>query len=271
MISLLKENIKRTPISSFYILAKKNFAHTSSQSNEAEILAELVRRFNVPRSFVEFGFSGWEFNCIDLARSGDWEGLLLDGYAWNIRIARLLYPPAIQAREMWIDLDTIGVVDEFAAARNLGILSIDVDGNDYWFLNSLIHHQPAIIVSEFNTAMKMRPITVPYDPRFDRFKKHASGEYYGASLKAISLLCEQAGYSLLSVSSNQINAFFVRNDLLGTDTTVLSPEEAWSPKIFPDGRVAAVDEKWQKIEHLPFVRVAKEGAGPAAAGEIYVE
>ena len=70
IINYIKDGIKNTPLVLPYIwiknLSKKS---VGSQSNEAQIIDRLVAKFNVQKSFIEFGFSGWEFNCCNLARN----------------------------------------------------------------------------------------------------------------------------------------------------------------------------------------------------------
>jgi hypothetical protein len=100
-----------------------------------------------------------------------------------------------------------------------------VDGNDYWFLKSLIEVEPTVICVEYNSTFGMEPITVPYDPAFDRHQKHPKGCYHGASLAALSKLCAFYGYGLAAVSSAGGNAFF-------TKTGCLDPETAWKPNAF---------------------------------------
>ena len=253
MISELKSSIKRTPLIDLYILLKKKFAKPAAQNDETEILARLIRRFEVPHSFVEFGFSGWEFNCASLV--GEWEGLLVDGDPYNVRIANLVLPERIASKCVWLTLDTIDFIEEFSLKRNLGILSIDVDGNDYWFLERLIRTKPAIIICEYNSSFGLQPISTPYDPDFDRTKKHDSWTYFGASLTALSHLANINGYGLIEVSNSGVNAFFVRRDLMTVDDHELRPEHAFREKYFHDG--SRPSQQLERIKHLPFIDVTK--------------
>lgn len=215
MISKLKNFIKQTPVVDLFILLKKKFKKPAAQNDETEIIMRLIRRFKVPYSFVEFGFSGWEFNCASLVR--EWEGLLVDGDPYNVRIANLVFPRKVISKCIWLTLDSIDFIEEFAMKRSLGILSIDVDGNDYWFLERLIKTRPAIIICEYNSSFGLKPISTPYDPDFDRTRKHSSWTYFGASLTALSHLANINGYSLIEISNSGVSAFFVRRDLMTID------------------------------------------------------
>lgn len=250
-MSALKEFVKKTALAKPYILAKALFTRPSTQNDEAIILRNLLSRFDVPRTFIEFGFGGWEFNCAPLA--AEWEGLLLDGDGYNVAIAKTILPKQIVARQQWITLESLGVIRDYAAERPIGILSVDVDGNDYWFLEALIDLKPAIIIAEYNSVFGLRPITVPYDPEFERQAKHESLYYFGASLTALAHLAEKNGYSLINVGSGGINAFFVLSELLAPGDIPLRTEHAYREKFWSDQ--SRPSEQWERIKHLPFVDV----------------
>lgn len=76
------------------------------------------------------------------------------------------------------------------------MLSVDVDGNDYWFLKALLPARPAVVVVEYNASFGLNPVTVPYEPAFDRMAKHDSGWYHGASITALTKLCKTHGYKM---------------------------------------------------------------------------
>ena len=101
--------------------------------------------------------------------------------------------------------------------RDLGLLSIDVDGVDYWLLGALSAYRPRILVVEYNAIFGAeRLISVPYDPAFVRRRKHYSDLYFGASLAAFAHQANLMGYSLVGTGTAGVNAFFVRNDVLGS-------------------------------------------------------
>ena len=69
-------------------------------------------------------------------------------------------------------------------AGSIGLLSIDIDGNDYWIWEAIDQINPDIVVVEFNPRLKNKTITIPYDPKFERGKKFTK-LFYGASLLAL--------------------------------------------------------------------------------------
>ena len=257
MFSIFSAMLKRSPAIYLWVWWRLFVSPPRSQSNEAEILEGLIANYAIPESFVEFGFGACEFNCARLLDR--FEGLLIDGDHANVRYARkILRNTRVSCLHQWITLDTLGVVEDFTRGHGLGILSVDVDGNDFWFLRKLIPMQPAVIVCEFNRAFGDRLISVPYDEHFERFEKHASGLYFGASLAAIDHLCRSQGYVLKAISSNGINAFFVRGDLLPVgDLPIDSLGVAGS---------TPGSDRFAEVAALPFVDVTRLEPTPQPAG-----
>jgi hypothetical protein len=224
-----------------------------SQSNEDEILARLVEQLDTSRSFLEFGFSPSELNCAALLHTC--RGLLVDGDEANVEAARRVMPRRVKSMELFLDLDNINVLSDRYRPGKLGVLSIDVDGNDYWFLEALLPSlAPAIVAVEYNASFGLRPIVVPYDPTFDRHEKHQSGWYHGASLEALTRLCTRHGYRLVAIARGGNNAFYVRRNL--EELPTLDVGEAYREEdLRNEWSGATAAEQWETIKHLPFVTV----------------
>jgi len=218
----------------------------AGQSDEAEILAGLA--VDCPKTFIEFGFHPTQYNCIGLR---DFSGLLIDGDAETVRLARRLLPQRLEVRQQFINLANVESIAHHH--HELGVLSIDVDGNDYWFLQALLATRPHVICVEYNASLGHAPLTVPYDPVFERHAKHPSGWYHGASLSALAKLCRQQDYKLVAVARGGGNAFFVR----ATSTvTALEPAQAYRElKLRNHWSGTTAAEQWACIKHLPFVTV----------------
>jgi len=237
--------LKKTPARYLYHLIKA-MRGGASQSDEAAILFNIAR--DCPKTFLEFGFHPTEYNCIGLM---DFSGLLVDGDSDTVRLARAILPKRIEARQQFLTLDNLRSLT--ASNIELGVLSIDVDGNDYWFLEALLPTQPHVIAVEYNASFLSAPLTVPYDPGFERHNKHPTGWYHGASLTALAKLCDKHGFKLVAVAEAGANAFFVRheNSMAPIDPVIAYRENRlrneWS-------RTTAM-EQWSRIEHLPFVEV----------------
>lgn len=237
--------LRRTPARYLYNRLKM-LRRRGGQSDEADILKRLAG--SCPRTFTEFGFHPTEFNCIAL---DDWAGLLIDGDVGTVELARALLPKRIHVEHRFLTLENLDSVATYHS--ELGVLSIDVDGNDYWFLEALLPRRPHVVCVEYNASFGQEAITVPYDPAFDRHAKDPSGWYHGASLLAVSRLCARSGFKLVAVSKAGGNAFFVREE---SESPALSSTAAYRESTLRNNwsHTTAADQ-WARIRHLPFVTV----------------
>lgn len=129
------------------------------------------------------------------------------GYYWKYDLQN---KSAFVTRENVNDLLLESGFDE-----DLGILSVDIDGNDYHVLKAVKVYDPRIVICEFNPVFgNDREVTVPYDPGFVRTGKHHSNLYYGASIAALKSLLAGKGYTLVGTGLFGANAYFVKSALL---------------------------------------------------------
>lgn len=139
---------------------------------------------------------------------------------------------------------------------NIDILSIDVDGNDYWLWDRIHYLSPRIVIIEYNASLgNVVSWATPYDPAFDRFKKHPSGFYCSASLEALHRLGEQKGYKLVGCESGGVNAFFVRSDCLPENLLSVSTQEAYRPHKSRLARGFSSETQFDLIKDLPYVSI----------------
>jgi hypothetical protein len=209
----------------------------SSQFGEDGIIEWLCQKLpHISRSFVEFGVENFaEANTRFLIENRGWRGLVMDGnheYMHGLREQALYWRHDLTAVPALITAENINaLISEHGFAGELGILSIDIDGNDYWVLDAIDCVNPAIVICEINGVFgDLRAVTVPYRPDFQRLEAHYSGQYFGCSLAALRLLCEHRGYRFIGTNSNGVNAFFVRNDVAGPVLASLSEVRAWAPR-----------------------------------------
>lgn len=154
------------------------------------------------------------------------------------------------------------VIEENGFSGPLGILSVDIDGNDYWVLESIDCVDPGIVICEYNPILGDKyPITIPYEPSFSRLAAHSSGLYFGASIAAVKTLMERKGYGFLGSNSNGINAFFARNDLFCHLEPLIADRKAY-PSRHRDSRdnkgnltYVGGAQRYNLIKHLPVVQV----------------
>jgi hypothetical protein len=95
----------------------------------------------------------------------------------------------------------------------IGLLHIDIDGNDYWVWKEIQVTSPIILIMEYNSVFgSQNPWTVPYDPKFYRTDYHKSNLYFGSSLTSLCDISDVKGYYFIGCNSSGNNAYFVRKD-----------------------------------------------------------
>lgn len=235
---LLSNNLKLGQVKNIHDAEFKIF----SQWGDDGIIQYLINRIDIPvKRSVEFGVADYtESNTRFLLLNNNWSGLVMDCSADNIDF--------IKSDEIYWKYD-LTAIQIFATAENInstltaagftgdvGLLHIDIDGNDYWIWKAIDCLSPVIAIIEYNSLFGPdRAITIPYDPEFDRVKAHHSGLYAGASLPALCDLAHEKGYSFVGSNSAGNNAYFVRNDRLGT-MQPLTVEEGYVASKFREHR-----------------------------------
>ena len=217
-----------------------------SQFGDDGIIQYLIAHLEIPpelSTFVEFGVQDYsESNTRFLLINDNWRGLVMDGDKQSIE--------SIKARDMywrhdlsalcrWIDRDNIDqILRESGFSGEIGILSIDIDGNDYWVWQRIDAVRPVVVIAEYNSVFgARRAITVPYDPAFNRTKAHYSNLYWGASLAALAYVGRAKGYAFVGSNLAGNNAYFVREDYLGRGGIVaIGPEQGYVESQFRESR-----------------------------------
>lgn len=190
-----------------------------SQWGEDGIIDWLVEKLpGIPRTFVEFGVENYhESNTRLLLFLRNWCGLVMDGSAENISDIQkqdIYWRYSLTAKSAFIDRGNINDLIATAGFKgDIGLLSIDIDGNDYWVWQAINVVSPVIVVCEYNAVFGDRcQLSVPYQADFQRTQAHYSNLYFGASLPAFMKLGEEKGYTFVGTTSTGCNAFFVRDD-----------------------------------------------------------
>jgi hypothetical protein len=190
-----------------------------SQWGEDGIIDWLVERLpGLPRTFVEFGVEDYrESNTRLLVCLRNWRGLLMDGSAQHISdIQRqdVYWRYDLTAKCAFIDRDNINqLISDAGFKGDIGLLSVDIDGNDYWVWQAINVISPVIVICEYNAVFGNKyQLTVPYQADFQRTRAHHSNLYFGASFPALERLSKEKGYTFVGTTSTGCNAFFVRND-----------------------------------------------------------
>ena len=219
LAKILIENIKNKR--SVNNLAEVEFK-VFSQFGEDGIIQYLVN--NIPiknKIFIEFGVQNYkESNTRFLLINNNWRGLLIDSDGKSIDFIKndgIYWQHDIKAVCKFITRENINsIFSSNGFEGDIGLLSIDIDGNDYWIWESIEAVNPRIVICEYNSIFGCKDaVTIPYEPNFNRTKAHFSNLYFGASLPALCYLANKKGYIFIGCNNAGNDAFFVRKDLAG--------------------------------------------------------
>ena len=212
-----RESLQKPPYDDPKHLARFGYK-VFSESDEDGIIDEIFRRIGIEQhTFFEFGVgNGSQNNTVNLLIQG-WRGYWIEGSPDNMevigkRLASYLRAAQLTALQEFITRDTINkLIKRLGVPQTIDLLSIDIDGNDYWIWEAIQGISPRVVVIEYNGTLRP-PHSVVMEYRDDHVWDGTS--YFGASLVAMEKLGAKKGYSLVGCNFTGVNAFFVRNDLL---------------------------------------------------------
>jgi hypothetical protein len=199
-------------------IAKAEF-QVFSQWGDDGIIQFLINYLDIKdRKFVEFGVENYkECNTRFLLINNNWIGLVMDGSDQNIieiQNEPLYWKYNLTAKAEFITAENINkLLLDYDFKGDIGLLHIDIDGNDYWVWKAIQVIYPLIVVVEYNSVFgPNKPWTIPYNHDFIRTKYHYSNLYYGSSILSLIDLAKEKGYVFIGCNSNGNNAYFVRED-----------------------------------------------------------
>lgn len=174
-----------------------------SQNGEDGIIEAILARVGTTnRYFVEFGVEDGKVCNTRRLREKGWSGLQMDP----------LDPPGPGVEREFVTAENIeSLFKKYGVPREFDLLSIDVDGNDYWVWRAISGRRARVVVIEYNaTVPPGESRVIAYDPRF----RWDGTDYFGAGLSALAKLGRSKGYTLVACNSNGVNAFFVDDALV---------------------------------------------------------
>ena len=214
-----------------------------SQWGDDGIIQWLVHKLpGLPKKFIEFGVDNYmESNTRFLMVNNNWSGLVMDGSAEKIewlKRRKWFWRYDLTAKHAFLTTDNVdALIRDWAPDGEVGLLHIDVDGNDYWLWKAITSIAPPIVIMEYNALFgPERAITIPYDPEFRRHKAHHSGQYAGASLSALTRLAAEKGYHLIGTNSAGNNAYYVHDGWFSQELKAVPPIDAFTKSRFTDSR-----------------------------------
>jgi len=214
-----------------------------SQWGEDGIVQHLLSRIDVGRKvFVEFGVQNYlESTTRFLLVNNNWSGLVIDGSNADIEYVRndpIYWRYNLKSECAFITKENINsLINKNGIRGEIGLLSVDIDGNDYWVWEAINDIQPVLTVVEYNARFGPEAsVSIPYRPDFERSRAHPSMLYFGASLQALCHLGRRKGYAFVGCNTAGNNAFFVRKDRLPADMRELSAAEGFVRNQFREAR-----------------------------------
>ena len=220
--------------------ALENFGYkVYSQNDEDGIIREIFRRIGTKtKEFVEFGVGGGLESNSHLLLHWGWHGLWIEGDKASCRKIGHSFRPVIKNGQLkvvnaFITRENIdGLIVRNRNAGQAGdppdLLSIDIDGNDWYVWEAVRSISPRLVCVEYNGKF---PPDISWKQAYD--KKHIwdKTDWQGASLKAMEELGRSKGYILVGTNLTGANAFFVRKDLYSKDLFPLpdTAEELYNP------------------------------------------
>jgi len=163
-----------------------------------------------------------------------WKGLWIEGNGKAVNEIRQLFKKPIDDKRLtiinsFITKDNINTLieEEGKISGEIDLLSIDIDGNDYWVWEAIKCINPRVVVIEYNGKF---PPNFEWVMEYDSNHIWQGDDKYGASLKSLELLGSKLGYQLVGTNVMGVNAFFVKRNL-ANDLFVSPPiaEKLYNP------------------------------------------
>ncbi len=165
---------------------------------------------------------GKSCNTANLIVNHGWTALLIDGDPENVREGKEFFSQCDETRSWppvyvnaWITAENINtIIKDAGFDGEIDLLSLDIDGMDYWVWKAMDCINPRVVVLEFQNILGPdRSVTVPYDPNFVAEFENGEPNYAGASLAAFVKIGKEKGYRLVGCQRYGYNAFFIRSDI----------------------------------------------------------
>jgi hypothetical protein len=223
-----------------------------SQCGEDGVINEIFKRIGITNQhFAEFGAGNGLQNSTAALILKNWTGAWIESDKKNIELINAKYNAQILRhrlilREAFITTENIEeLLNEMDIPQEFDLMSIDIDGNDYWVWKAIVKFKPRVVICEYNGRFGA---DLKWVMRYNASHTWNGSSYYGASLKSLEILGAQKGYSLVGCNLAGVNAFFVRNDLVeGKFATPFTSENHFEPQ-----RHFLIRDKIQRNDFGPF-------------------
>jgi hypothetical protein len=207
--------------------------------------------------------SGLECNTANLIINHGWNALLVDGNASLVRRGidfyrrnphTYVYPPRFVAS--WVTRENVNeIISTNGFKGEIDLLSIDMDGIDYWIWEAIQVIDPRVVVVEYQDIIgPEKALTVPYDANFKASSYPTTlgmPNFCGASLPAFVKLAAAKGYRLVGCNRYGYNAFFIKKSIGEKEIPEIDLRDCFThPKVF-----WGMKERFPTVEAHPWVEV----------------
>lgn len=204
--------------------------------------------------FVEIGADdGVNSNSANLYFNFNWRGVFIDGNPRSIKRGKRFFskyphpwyyePKFVCAKVTRENVNQL--IEQTGLSGEIGLLSVDIDGNDYWVWDALTIVQPQVVIIETHNEFGLENIVVPYDPDYSFPGKHPV--YHGASPKAMVALGRKKGYRLVGANELGFNFIFVRDGLVEELPEVTVESVLQHPSVAEGHKSFAEIKDWEYI------------------------
>jgi hypothetical protein len=208
------------------------------------------------KSFVEIGSDdGVNSNSANLYFNFGWHGLFIDANKKSIRRGRRFfaryphpwfYKPTFVCSKVTRE-NVNELIENAGYSGEIGLLSIDIDGNDYWIWDAISVAEPQVVIIETHNEFGLNNIVVPYDADYSYPGKHPL--YHGASPVAMTNLANKKGYRLVGANELGFNFIFVRKGLAEKELPEVSVESVLTHPSLQEGyRKFEAIKDWTYLE-----------------------
>jgi len=207
------------------------------------------------KTFLEIGSDdGVNSNSANLYFNFDWHGIFIDGNSKSIKRGIKFYnkhPHTWTYKPNFIcslvtKENINALIKKGGLEGEIGLLSIDIDGNDYHIWDAIEQVSPQVVIIETQIAYGMNNIVVPYNPNYVHPGKHP--DYCGASPVAMQKLGKKKGYRLVGANALGFNFIFVKNGLVEEFIPEVSVESVLSHPSAIDGL-----KKYDAVKGFEFI------------------
>lgn len=184
----------------------KNPKKVYSQTGEEGILEHIFNFIGTTNKYlVDFGAGdGFNLSNSQLLLEQGWEGLRMDGVGYGDVLTEFITAENI-----------LGLFKKYEVPQTFDLLSIDIDGNDYWVLKEILkEYKPIVILAEFNGCL---PVGVSQTIKYNPTHVHQADDYYGASFEAFKRLCKDY---VVVYNQHNLNMFMIHKEVFDLDINV---------------------------------------------------